>query len=142
MIEGVVANVLAHNPTIVTAGIPEYTGGANGLAIFAVKVPLNCKSLAIKVQSISMQGMDTQGKDGFVARLDISIYGPKDYSYIPLRDIGMLIYKALHRGTLAPYIEAAGYRATSCFANPPSDHEDADGYPGCIVSLAATVLEI
>jgi hypothetical protein len=141
MIEGVIANVIAFNADIVAAGLAAYTGGPNNVAVFAVKIPRNCKTLAVRVQSISTDTFDTQGKIGFIARMDVSVYGPKEYSYIPLRALGMLIYKALHRAHLLPYIDSAGYTVVSCFAKAPFDHEDDEGYPASVVSVTATVLE-
>lgn len=140
MIEGVIAQYLSANPELAkpSNGLGMYAGA---LAIFAARVPRDYTNLAIKIQSIATSRFDTRGKRGFITRLDVSVYGDKNGSYIPLRALADVVWAVLDRASLSPFVEATGYTVTTCLANAPFDHEDNEGFPACIVQVNATVLK-
>ena len=142
-IQAVRQRVLSDAAIVALLGTYEFTTGVPAPAFFsAFKIPDDSAYPAIIAKQIlSNPNFGCRDKRGSEVVVDLRMYDDKTFSSDRLRDLAEKVWKRMHRGDLTSYLAPLGYEDWGCFADPPMDLVDIDGFPGLLVSCRLRTLE-
>jgi hypothetical protein len=135
-----VRNALVADPNVTSrlAAWDFGTGGGAPAVFTTDPAPEACGAPLVVVTDTGGQRSGVRGHRGADVTAQVRIWADKGESAAALRDLGVAVWHCLDRATLA----VDGYRTHNVGCLPPQQLTDADGFPGMVLDVQASLLEL
>jgi len=119
------------NAVKVRTALATYAGGA---AVFTRDPPGDSARPCLVIRQTGGAPWDTREDLGEESTAEVEVLGDKPAAETALRALAWLVWKALNRATIGPYLPE-GKADVGCVADPPTRTPDDAGFPGYTVRV-------
>ncbi len=143
MVKKALLELLNNDATIEAAHARyRFTTGVDSAAIFISRIiPEDSSMPATIIGQAGGVDWGCRDKKGGDTLLDIRTYDAKYQDDTAISDISHNIWELVNRSSLDFSLLADGYHCVGCWAEPPAQLEDPDGFPGYLVRVRALIIQ-